>query len=143
MSDRWNLATTNYASFRPEMGVPVRTSVGRPRPTSFPYAHEYVADLAPYGIFKIKALEAATPEVRRAAYCDRLDSKSLAIEEALDLLTEAYDGQTLVLLCYEGRGKGCHRRWAAGWFEIKYGIEVPELPLRPPPMVMKQECLDL
>jgi uncharacterized protein YeaO (DUF488 family) len=121
---RWSLATACYATFRPDLGVPVRTSVGSPRRF---VPHEYVADLAPYGVFKNKALEAQGRQAKYDAYVKRLDDHREAIEVRLDDLTEAYGGETLVLLCYEKNADECHRRWAAGWFEMRYGIEVPEV----------------
>ena len=36
-------------------------------------------------------------------------------------------GEYAILLCWEAKGKFCHRRIVAGWIEQKLGIEVPEL----------------
>lgn len=43
-----------------------------------------------------------------------------------DLVTKF--GSDVTLLCYEKPGDFCHRRLVAEWFELKLGIEVPELP---------------
>jgi hypothetical protein len=36
-------------------------------------------------------------------------------------------GEDAVLLCWEGRGKFCHRRVVAEWLEKFLNIEIPEL----------------
>jgi hypothetical protein len=36
-------------------------------------------------------------------------------------------GDNAILLCWEGKGKFCHRRLVAKWFEKHLSISVPEL----------------
>ena len=52
-------------------------------------------------------------------------------KEVLDQLDpkKVYEelGENAVLLCWEGKGKFCHRRLVADWFKEKLNTEVPEL----------------
>lgn len=107
------------------MGVPIRTTVGRPR--AFRYPYENVSELAPRGLFNNPAF--ATDETFTSAYLERLEAHRDIIVSKLTELHDKYDGRPLVLLCYENVWKGdrCHRTTAAGWFNDTFGLTVPEI----------------
>jgi hypothetical protein len=132
---RWNLATCSYRAFAPQMGVPVATSVGKPRKwRKGPL--EICNPLAPYGIHGNPKFRGASDEEWERADLKRLDVQQAKIEPALDELSTKYAGHPLVLLCYEDVHKvdACHRRWAAGWFARRYGLTVPEVSPDTPPL---------
>jgi len=110
------------------MGVPLATSVGTNK--NFPDAID-VPPLKPYGVFR--TLDHLPLDDRIAAYHKRLDRGADGIAAGLTNLTESYPGHPLVLLCYchlaaaDTGPMGCHRRWAAVWFEERYSLHVPEL----------------
>ena len=89
--------------------------------------------LAPYGIFGNQQAkgEDGSWAIGKRMYEDRLNQYSAEILSGLEGIQELYGGRTLVLLCFENVHKlgedSCHRRWAAHWFQLVHGIEVPEL----------------
>jgi hypothetical protein len=125
---RWNLGTCSYARFQPEMGVPIRTSVGaHPK---FRRGVVFLGAFAPFGVFG--AMKDEPMAVQHQAYIDRrLIPGRERIELRLDELTDEHPGERLVLLCWcvgsDWYVKDCHRRWAAAWLHDEYGIEVPEI----------------
>lgn len=126
------LGTCSYRAFTPDMGVPVRTSVGLARGFKFP--HEFVSELAPYGIFRNAKYADATTAEKRIAYNTRIAGKVAPMLAKLAGLRDSYPGARLVLLCWENvhAGEECHRRWAADWLESELGLIVPELSPCPP-----------
>lgn len=42
-------------------------------------------------------------------------------------LEEKFKGNDIALLCFEKKGKFCHRRLLAEWLEDKVNVSVPEL----------------
>jgi hypothetical protein len=122
------LATCSYRAFRPEMGVPVRTTVGFAR--GFKYEHEFCSGLAPYGLLKV------TDEVEFITrYLARLDGLVPKITQQLDEIEAAHPDQVIVLLCFEDvhdPGQFCHRTSASVWLvERGFADEVPELSSAP------------
>jgi hypothetical protein len=120
--------TCSYSAFRPDMGTPVRITLGGPRqPEPTGRAHWlYVAELAPRGWYFRSA------EFDRH-YTAQLDRYAAGIEEKLTRLGEA-TGSPLVLLCFERRIRGpadCHRRSFAQWWQERTGQQVPELDGKP------------
>lgn len=122
------LATCSYRAFRPEMGVPVRTTVGFAR--GFKYDHEFASGLAPYGLLKV-----TDPIEFHRRYLDRLDGQAEKIDGQLAEIESRHPGETLVLLCFEDvhdPGQFCHRTSAQGWLMNRYGLDnVPELSTAP------------
>lgn len=119
------LATSSYGRYRPWMGLPVATSVGKPK--SWPWAPlTGVSGLMPYGIFGNPKFD-GDPALARTAYRRRLHVRSASIMAKLDELTAMYPGVPLVLLCYELDAAACHRSWAAEWFADRHGLDVSEL----------------
>lgn len=124
----WNIVTTSYKSFKPDMGVPIQTSIGNPkfwRGPSLTQAKVFY----PYVTFK-KHTEKTMAE-KSVIYQNSLDKYSSQIETMLDSFTVIAGGKPLVLMCYEDvlAGEVCHRRWLAEWFKTRYDLEVPELML--------------
>lgn len=123
----FKLATCSYKGFKPEMGVPVRITVGAYRWWQGPKLL-YVAELAPWGIFGKPEFN-GHPEAFEKAYRERLDTNREVIEAKLTALSD--EGHVrLVLLCYEDvyqPGLYCHRTWAANWLHETFGVDVPEV----------------
>jgi hypothetical protein len=120
------LATYSYAAFRRSLGVPVQTSLGRPK---FPIDYELreqVRELMPQGLFgKNLSDDEFTHHYR--GLLDRLDLDTLRTE--FDAISKRYDNARVVLLCFEDvrAGRSCHRRVFADWFYERTGERVPEL----------------
>jgi hypothetical protein len=119
-----DLATGRYQSFDSSMGVPVRTTVGKPRwPLGYELKHE-VRELAPYGLMKLNGAEF---EAAYRTKLERLDRAALM--ERFEAISAQERGRRLVLLCFEDvwAGQACHRRTFAAWFEERTGQAVPEI----------------
>jgi hypothetical protein len=117
------LMTGRYQTFRPELGVPVRSTVGAP--TWWPHGDLlHARDATPYGIFG----SGLDDDAARAAYLDRLDRHDEQLVGFLADVARRHRGQPVVVLCFEDvhAGQSCHRRWLADWFQARFGIEVPE-----------------
>lgn len=132
------LATCSYRALRPEMGVGVSTSVGKPRGWQGNRAkgipgRPAINAIAPFGIFGHKpAYDEAT---FRRLYEERLNEKGEQIDTAIARFAAEFPGGTLVLLCWctiSDLDGYCHRRMFARWAEARYGIEVPELDIAGP-----------
>ncbi len=118
------LVTGRYATWKPDHGVPIRTTVGMPRfwrhgPLVF------IKELAPFGIFG----KGLPTDVARRRYLDRLEAKVDQSVAALADVTRQHPGERLCVLCFEDvhAGQECHRRWFAEWFEQRFGDVVPEV----------------
>jgi hypothetical protein len=123
------LVTGRYQAWRPDSGVPIRSTVGYPkfwRHGAMPHAKE----ITPYGVFG-KGLD---PDTARTAYRKRLDHHAETIVASLADLARRHPGKALCILCFENvhAGEACHRRWFAEWMEERYGIAVAELPASQP-----------
>jgi hypothetical protein len=118
-----DLATSYYAGFKPEMGAPVRTSVGTPK--WWRGELEHIRRITPYGVFGIE-----DPDEYKAAYVARLDRIDVAdLAQRFEEISAKHGGRPLVLLCFESLTKPdqwCHRRIAADWLEEHGFGPVPE-----------------
>lgn len=118
------LATASYRTFIPAMGVPVATSLGRPKfPISYELTEE-VGALKPFGLLDLDGAEFT------ARYRDRLEKVGTAkLWRVFHAISRKHDGARLVLLCYEDvlAGQFCHRRVFADWWQERAGQAVPEL----------------
>ncbi|MFI9591166.1 hypothetical protein [Nonomuraea sp. NPDC052265] len=121
------LATSSWKSFDPELGVPIRITVGHPRFVRYPY--EKAMSLAPHELFAPPYKDIDDIPTERWVYNKRLVAHQDDILRELTEIAAKYPGRTGVLLCYENvnAGEACHRRWAAEWFHTNYGWEVPEI----------------
>jgi hypothetical protein len=123
---RWNLVTTSYKNYKPEMGIAIQTSIGTPkfwRWGSLTQAKVFY----PYATFKKHTDKTWTQKAN--IYCDSLDAYASQIEKMLDSFTAIAGDKPLVLMCYEDvhAGEVCHRRWLAEWFRTRYNVDVPEI----------------
>ncbi|MFZ3595063.1 hypothetical protein [Streptomyces sp. BH104] len=121
------LATSRYQDWRPEHGVPIGITVGRPRFVRYPFLQ--IKALAPWELFKPPYKGIDNVEIERRVYRERLQIHREEILAGLVEVAEGHPGQRGVLLCFENVNKGeeCHRRWAAEWFIEVYGWDVPEI----------------
>jgi hypothetical protein len=119
-----DLATASYRSFHPIMGVPVQTSIGRPRfPLRYELADE-VRALMPWGLFG-KGL--APPEFV-AHYRARLNKTGVdKLRRVFYAISAKHEGARLVLLCFERPDEFCHRHVFGRWWEDNAGQPVVEL----------------
>ena len=127
-------ATCSYSEFRPEMGVPVRSSVGAPKffryspivrwDNTFPlpymlrmgkrdeFKEHYFRVLDGHGVEKLMG-----------------DAEFILTEYRLTPGANQHTNR-LVVLCYEhplSRSKWCHRSLWAEWMRANAGVEVTEL----------------
>lgn len=120
-----DLATASYRTFVPAMGVPVATSLGRPK---FPIGYELteeVGALKPFGLLDLKDDAEFT-----ASFRERLEKVGTAkLWRVFHAISRKHDGARLVLLCFEDvlAGQFCHRRVFADWWRERTGQAVPEL----------------
>jgi len=122
------LATCSWRTYRPEMGVPVRITLGKP-PRWFAHEHEEIRLLAPPPrVFRLKD-DAAS----KAAYGQHLDAVGVdRLRRVFERLAEKHGGRRLVQLCFEADVADCHRGQFARWWQERTGQEVPELGSWPP-----------
>lgn len=120
------LATASYWSYRPEMGVPVVTSIGRNR--DFDFA-PHVNSLKPWETFR--KMDDRPVEEQASAYRAALYRRQRRVWADLADLRDSYPRVTLVLLCWCSTSTaldgGCHRRWAADWFATTARLNLPEM----------------
>lgn len=125
------LATCSYSEYRPDMGAPVRASLGTPKWFSYPLPASWL-NAAPDGWM----LNVDYDKYRRA-YFSKLDKIGIdRLRGDLEHIADAYTAlngtrpDRLVILCYEGLRnpqKWCHRTMFAEWWEAQTGEHVPEL----------------
>jgi hypothetical protein len=118
------LLTGRYHTHRSEHGVPIATSIGKPRwPLPYTLEHE-VRDLMPWGLFG-RDLAWAEFERRYRARLDRIGVARLRAQ--FDAIAAEHPGRPLVLLCWERSGEPCHRRVFADWWLEWTGQSAPEV----------------
>lgn len=129
----FNLATTHYKQFMPEMGIPVQASNGRPK-FKLHYTLEWkIPELYPsWSLVKNQSLSVAEFREKYWAGLDRVGVQKLA--SIFSAVSQHLDNDTLVLMCFEKHPRDCHRGDFAMWWEDRTGIEVPELPKLPEPV---------
>lgn len=125
------LATCTYQEFTPDMGMPVRTTVGYPR---FKLAYTIAGHA--HLITPAKWMLTLGYDAFAEAYRNRLDDAGVdAIRTQLEQIP-AGAGQRLVLLCFDRLdrpGVWCHRTLFATWWQEHTGEQVPELGALPRP----------
>lgn len=130
------IATCSYGEYKPEMGMPVRTSVGFPKWFSHPSMAwentypEYHWLKLPYDDY-------------HARYLRKLDNIGTAtLRGDLEFMAETYAKihrivpDRAVLLCFEKLSKDgawCHRTMLSAYLEEHLGLTVVELGAQPAP----------
>jgi hypothetical protein len=91
------LATASYRSFAPQMGVPVATSLGRPKwPLSYDLTDE-VRALMPWGLLG----KDLSDDEFTARYRERLEKTGPeTLSRVFHAISRKHDGARLVLLCF-------------------------------------------
>jgi hypothetical protein len=119
-----DLATGRYSTFIDAMGIPVQTSIGRPK---FPLAYdltEQAKRLMPWGLISADLTEADFTDHYRA----RLDKVGVdAMRRLLYAISARHGGARLVLLCFERPDQFCHRHVWRYWWEERTGQIVSEI----------------
>lgn len=141
MSD---LATCSYGEFKPEMGIPVRASLGLPRYV-LPYTLDPRAKV--WEITPRNTYLKASDEVYERSYLEQLEGYGVeTIDRRFVQIASVMGGERLVVMCFErlgakthsgiraglsdpaaGEALICHRRLFASWWEQQTGRVVPEL----------------
>jgi hypothetical protein len=136
-----DLATGRYSTFAPAQGVPIQTSIGRPK---FPLRYdltEKVPDLMPFGLL---GADLSADEFT-AAYRERLDKAGVdSLAATFAAISARHGGARLVLLCFEDvhAGQLCHRRiFADHWLE-RTGQRVDEVEPAPPAQLQLTDAAD-
>ncbi|MFJ3249096.1 hypothetical protein [Streptomyces sp. NPDC086782] len=123
------LATTRYQNWRPDSGyLPVGVTVGRPR--FFRHSYVSINALAPYELMKGPLAGVNDIPLERRVYRERMRLYEHEILAALQELAREYPSTPAALMCFEKvaeLGEACHRRWAAEWWQERFGWDVPEL----------------
>jgi len=116
-----DLATCSYAEYRPEMGVPVRISLGRPRGWS---TLAFVTEITPRGWYLRKPEDEYL--VAYDAQLSRYGPESIVAR--FDAIAAQF-GEPLVLLCFENLATGswCHRTLFRRFWLGETGHDIPEL----------------
>ncbi|MET7816069.1 hypothetical protein ABZT26_35180 [Streptomyces sp. NPDC005395] len=121
------LATCSYPEFRPEMGIPVRATLGAPRFSLGYVLGGVMPDATPERWFMGQPYEDFRRRMRHKLHkltIHRFMERAQAIGDA-----HGKPDATIVLLCFEnGRNKKgwCHRALVAEWLE-EQGVPCPEV----------------
>lgn len=123
--------TCSYTEFRPEMGVPVQASLGRPKFNLKYDLRESLWPFTPRG--KYLRSDSRTFEAEMVKQMDRYGVPYMV--DALHQIRERANGLTPVILCFErlNTGKWCHRSIVSDWWTARTGEVVPELGAEMPP----------
>lgn len=117
------LATASYRLWRPDLGFPVRTSIGPPRFLQAPLVEW--PTVYPWGLFGADL----DHDIYRRRYRHRLHRNTPKVLAELADLQAGYDAP-LVLLCHCDLSKPdarCHRTMLAEWITQKTGEEIREV----------------
>ncbi|MEU9887977.1 hypothetical protein [Sphaerisporangium sp. NPDC051011] len=128
-----NLATCTYQEFGPDMGTPVRTTVGAPSRLKLDYklaGHaQLITPTRPMLGLSKAAYELAYLRLLSSSGAERILAELTAIHTAA-----GGTAAPLVLLCFDQLNKSgswCHRTMFATWWLQTTGQEVPELGAKP------------
>ena len=117
------LATCSWRKYRPEQGLAVRITLGKP-PAWFRHEHEEIRLLAPPP--RVFRLDDWGEFIR--AYTQHLEAVGVdRLRRVFDGLSQRHDGARLVLLCFESDPRDCHRALFSSFWQRETGQEVPEL----------------
>lgn len=122
MTDReYALYTCSWTAYKPDMGTPVRTSLGTPR-QGFRWPYEQVWEVTPR-----KNYLRLAPALFEEYYIAQLEHYGVRLLRGVftRLAAKSVDPR-LVLLCFEKNPAECHRRQFADWWNGQTGEDVPE-----------------
>lgn len=129
------LRTCSYQEFQPEMGTPIRASLGVPR-WRVKYQHDW-QNLAAWEITPRRDYLYASDRVYTERFTAQMETAGVdGLRERFDTLAKVaeslgYGTGPLVFLCFENlRKKGpesCHRRLFARWWQTRTGETVEEM----------------
>ena len=114
------MRTASYRRWTPNLGVPVRTSLGVPAWFQAPLLELRVA--YPWGLLTRPRLE---PEEFTTRYRARLDQRRHRVLAVLAELREGYGD--VVLLCFERSDTFCHRHVLRAWLAEQLGEKIQEI----------------
>ena len=100
--------------------LPTAVSIARSEPPEYK-GRRYIELAPPWDLIK-QYKDGTINEEQYKNFYENLVLNELDPEKVYRELRE-----DAVLLCWEGKGKFCHRRIVADWFKKKLNIEVPEL----------------
>lgn len=133
---RYELATCSYKAFRPEMGLPIRASLGGPRWWKTPIPKEQVMlEIAPHRSY----FQAPEEEFHRR-FLQQLDRHGVEylvsrFNHIGDLAPSFPEGGRLVILCFETLTTWdsieCHRGMFRQWWSRRTGQILTELDIHP------------
>ena len=127
---RDDVATCSYSEFRPDMGLPVRISLGYPQ---FPLRYEISKTAKLWELTPRKDYLRAPLAVYNEKFHAQLERYGpQLIEDKFLWLKQEHGASRVVLLCFEKLSnpknvEGCHRRDFAAWWLEKTGEVIPEL----------------
>lgn len=125
------LFTSQYQRFDPASGLPIRTTVGRPR---FRLPYTLIEDLD--GLTPDRRWLSLGYEPYRDVYRQMLDQHTAPrLQAGFTVIAERYGDHRLVFLCFDDLTKPggipadvwCHRMIFAEWWLEQTGVIVPEL----------------
>jgi len=118
------LHTCSWRAYRPGLGQPVRTSLGKPR-WLLPEAATWPVlwEATPRGHYF-----GAPAEVFEDCYLEQLETYGARrIARRLAAITRQTGAQTLLLACFEADPEQCHRSALAAWWLLAKGERITEI----------------
>jgi hypothetical protein len=118
------LHTCSWQTYRPELGQPVRTSLGKPRwllpeAASWPVCWEATPRGHYFG---------APAEVFEDCYVDQLERYGTRrIAKRLAAIARETGAETLLLCCFEPLPSQCHRGTFSRWWLLRTGERISEV----------------
>jgi hypothetical protein len=118
------LHTCSWRAWRPELGQPVRTSLGKPK-WLLPQAASWplLWEVTPRGHY----FNAPGPAFEDA-YLDQLERYGARrIARRLAAISRETGEQTLLLCCFEANPEQCHRSLLSAWWKLATGEVITEM----------------
>lgn len=126
----YQLFTCSYQEYKPEMGLAVRISLGKPKwwPENALHPRAFVWEITP----RREYLRASDEEYERQFFGQLERYGVNEIDQKFRQIAQSLGEQRLVLLCFEDLSKNtlCHRRDFASWWKARTGVDIPEVGAR-------------